>query len=83
MEDLIIVEFNIVKRKESYDLEIPIDITTRDLLIGLNEAFALGADLNNMDCCYLKCEYPIALMRGNKKIKEYGLRNGSIINFTE
>lgn len=28
---------------------------------------------------YLKCENPIALLRGNKTIFEYGLHNGSII----
>lgn len=83
MENTIVVEFNIYKRDISVDLEIPIDISTRDLLIGLNQAYGLGIDTSDIKQCYLKTENPIALLRGNKLISEYGLRNGSIINFTE
>ena len=31
----------------------------------------------------LKSENPIALLKGNKSLSEFGLRNGSIINYTE
>lgn len=82
MQEKIVITFNIIKRNESYDLEIPTDITTMDLVIGLNEAFNLGIDTSNINCCYLKCENPIALMRGNRTLSEYRLRNGSIINYT-
>lgn len=83
MENNIIVVFNIPKRNLSVDLEIPLDISTRDLVIGLNQAFHLGIDPTDIKQCYLKTENPIALLRGNKLLSEYGLRNGSIINYTE
>ena len=67
----------------SVDLEIPLDITTRELIMGLNQAFDLGIDTSDIKKCYLKAENPIALLRGNKLLSEYGLRNGSIINYTE
>lgn len=83
MENKIVVIFNILKRNISVDLEIPLDITTRDLVNGLNQVFDLGVDTSDIKQCYLKAENPIVLMRGNKLLGESGLRNGSIINFTE
>ena len=81
MEEKIIVTFNILERKFSVDIEIPVDITARELVIGLNAAYDLGIDTSDAKVCFLKAEKPIALLRGNKLISEYGLRNGSIINF--
>lgn len=82
-ENKIIIVFNILKRNLSVDLEIPLDITTRELVIGLNQAFDLGIDTTDIKQCYLKSENPIMLLRGNKLLRDYGLRNGSIINFAE
>lgn len=83
MENKIVIVFNILKRNMSVDLEIPLDITTRELVIGLNQAYDLGIDTSDIKQCYLKAENPIALLRGNKLLSEYGLRDGSIINYTE
>ena len=51
-------------------------------MIALNQAFQLGIDTNNILNCYLKTESPTALIRGNKLLRDYGLRNGTIINIT-
>ncbi len=83
MENKIVIVFNILKRNVSFDLEIPLDITTRDLVVGLNQAFDLGIDITDIKQCYLKAENPIMLLRGNKLLSDYRLRNGSIINYTE
>lgn len=83
MKEKIVVIFNIVKRGKSFDIEIPVNITIRELIIGLNEAYDLGINTSDINQCYLKSENPIALLRGNKEIKDYGLRNGSIINYTD
>lgn len=83
MENKIVIVFNMIKKNVSVDLEIPLDITTRELIVGLNEAFGLGIDTSDIKQCYLKAENPIALLRGNRLLSEYGLRNGSIINYTE
>jgi uncharacterized ubiquitin-like protein YukD len=53
------------------------------LVLALNTAYELKIDVSDIKECYLKSENPIALLRGNKTLAEYGLRNGSIINFTE
>ncbi len=83
MKNTIIVVFNIVKRGVKVDIEIPTDITTKELFVGLNQAYNLGMDTTDIKQCYLKAENPITLLRGNKLINETGLRNGSIIYFTE
>lgn len=81
--DVAVVIFNIVKRQFAVDLEIPLDITANELVVALNSAYALGIDTSDIKNCFLKAEKPIALLRGNKTLSEYGIRNGSVIYFTE
>jgi len=66
------------KKNIKIDVDLPLDITVNELIIGLNEGFQLG-----ISKCYLKTENPIALLKGNKSIAEYGMRNGTTINITE
>lgn len=81
--DWAIVIFNIIQRKFTIDLEIPLNISANELVIALNTAYSLGIDTTNIKNCYLKAENPTVLLKGNKTLAEFGLRNGSIINFTE
>ncbi len=81
--DNAIVIFNIQKRRFSVDLEIPLNISANELVTALNSAYDLGIDTTDIKNCYLKMESPIALLKGNKTLAEFGMRNGSIINFTE
>ena len=78
-----IVIFNIIKRNVSDDLEIPLDISANELVEALNTAYKLGIDTSDIKNCYLKAENPIALLKGIKTLAEFGLRNGSVINYTE
>lgn len=82
-KDRAVVIFNITKKNFSVDLEIPLFITANELVIALNSAYNLNIDVSDIKNCYLKSERPIALLRGNKTLSEYGIRNGSIINYTE
>lgn len=70
------------KEKKDIDLNIPFDISANELIFALNEAFKLGMDTSNLSICHLKTENPIALIRGNKKLIDYGLHEGTIINYT-
>ncbi len=76
-----IVRFRNVKSKRELDLDIPLDISANELIIALNEAYELGIDLSNVRKCYLKSENPIALLRGNKTLDEFGIHHGSIIYY--
>lgn len=77
-----VIEFCITRKKETYDLVVPLSITANELVSALNTAFDLQIDTADIKNCYLKAEKPIALLRGNKTLAEYGLRNGSVINYT-
>ncbi len=83
MKNTAVVVFKIHTRNFSVDLEVPLHITANELVVALNSAYELGIDTSDIKNCYLKAEKPIALLRGNRSLEEYGIRNGSIINFTE
>ena len=78
-----VVIFNIEKRNFTVDLEIPLDISANELVTALNTAYELEIDTTDIKNCYLKAENPIVLLKGNKTLAEFGIRNGSVINFTE
>jgi uncharacterized ubiquitin-like protein YukD len=82
-QETAIIIFNITQRDFTVDLEIPLDISANDLVHALNIAYELNIDTSNIRNCYLKAENPIALLKGHKTLAEFGLHNGSIINFTE
>ena len=83
MDNRAVVILKIFKRNFQVDLEIPLNITANDLVVALNDAYELGIDVLDIKQCYLKCENPIALLKGKKTLREYGVRNGTVINFTE
>jgi uncharacterized ubiquitin-like protein YukD len=82
-KDKALVIFKITKKNISVDLEVPLFISANELVMALNSAYDLKIDVSDIKNCYLKAERPIALLRGNKTLAEYGIRNGSVIYFTE
>lgn len=70
------------KKDQQMDLDIPFDISANELIIALNEALKLGMDTADLSRCHLKAENPIALLKGNKLLRDFRLREGSIINYT-
>ena len=78
-----IVVLKVPQKGICVDLEIPLDISANELVVALNAAYELGIDISNIKDCYLKSENPIALLKGNKSLSAFGLRNGSIIHYTE
>lgn len=82
-KETVIAVLNITKRNIVKDIEIPLYITANELVVALNEAYDLKIDTSNVKNCYLKAEKPIALLRGNKTLAEFGVRNGTVIYFTE
>lgn len=79
MHGKVIVLFQMHKRGQQVDLELPLEMTARELVTALDQAYELG--LEN-DAMYLACENPIALLRGERTLAAFGLRNGSVIHFT-
>ena len=79
-DDKVIVILNINRLSKKYDVEVPLYITANDLVKGLNTAFNLGINTENINECFLRCENPIVLLKGNKTLREFNLRNGTLIN---
>lgn len=79
MDEKAVVEFISQDKKIHVDLEIPLGITANDLVLALNEAYDLGIDTDDIFNCYLAAENPSVFLRGNKTLKEFGIRNGSHI----
>ena len=81
MDNKAVVIFKVEGKGIEKDLEIPLDITANDLVVALNKAYDLGIDTSLIRNCYLKSEHPIALIRGNRPLSEFGVRNGTVIYF--
>lgn len=77
----LILTLNIHKRNYMCDIEVERNLTANEVVVALNQAYGLGINLSDITQCYLKTENPIALLKGNKTLEEYGLRNGTVINF--
>ncbi len=80
MEDTAVIILYLHEKNISVDMEIPLGISANDLVIALNQIYHLGIDTENILNCYLKAENPIALLKGSKKLGDYGIRNGSVIH---
>jgi len=76
----VIVILNIHKLNKKVDIEIPLDITANELVIAINKAYNLNINIDDMMEVYARSENPIALLKGNRTLGEYNIRNGSIIN---
>jgi len=78
-----IIRFQNLKAKTEVDVDIPLNITANELVVALNDAYNLGIDVSDVKKCYLVSENPVAFLKGNKILEEYGIRNGSIIYFKD
>ncbi len=79
----VIIVFHALKKDISMDLELPLNITAKELIAALNKAFDLGIEAEEIRNCYLKSERPIALLKGNRTLEEFGICNGSEITFDQ
>ncbi len=81
MKKNVILHFIREKTGESYDIEVPLNITANELLYSLNKGLKLGLNLTDVSQCYLTTENPIALLKGDILLEEFGIHDGTIICF--
>lgn len=79
MEKRAIIILNIENRNYTTDLDIPLDITANEFVKALNSMYGLSMDTSDAKRCYLKSENPIALLKGNKLLSQFGIHNGTIV----
>lgn len=80
-KERVIIRFMAPEKNIAKDIDVPLDITANDLIVGLNVAYHLELDISDARQCYLSCENPIALLRGNRTLGEFGIRDGSLIAY--
>ena len=68
------------RERKRTDVDLPLNITANEAIIGLNQAFGLGMDTSDLSRCFLRTENPIALLKGNRTLEEFGLRDGTVIH---
>ena len=81
-QNSVVVSFEMIRRKQRVDIDVPLEITAKELVSALSDAYGLGIDTDDMKKCYLQAENPVALLRGSRTLEAFGLRNGSRIYFT-
>ena len=82
-KDTAVVSFEIVRAQKVVDIEIPLDISADDLVKALNSAYSLGIDTSNPRNCFIQAENPIALLKGNRILRDFGIHSGTTLRFTE
>ena len=82
MKKSAIIVFEIEKRQEKHDIEVPLDITANELVHALNTAYELEINEEDITQVFLKAENPIALLKGNKTLRELGIRNATRIVYS-
>ncbi len=80
-QDKVIITVNLIKQGIMHDLEVPLDISANELCEALFHQY-LPEHEEDVEQFYLRSERPIALLRGERTLREYGIRDGSIINIT-
>ena len=78
----VIITLNLIRKNETHDLEVPLDISANDLCSAIYLKY-IPDQYGDIRRYCLKAERPIALLRGERTLREYGIRDGSVINITE
>lgn len=81
-ENSAVVVLHLHRQNKKHDIEVPLDITANELIMALNTAYQLGINFEGGERPYLKTENPIAFLQGDTLLREYRIRNGTVINYT-
>ncbi len=83
MENNAVIVFNMLSRNKKVNLDVPLDMTANELVLALNEAYDLRIDTSDIKNCFLRSENPIALLKGYRTLREFGIINGSEVLFLD
>lgn len=80
MNSTAICILEIRETEETMDLEIPLDISAAALILALRQTFQSARAAGEPKDSYLKCENPLALLHGSRTLREWGVRDGTILH---
>lgn len=73
-----IVIVSVDKTDKELEVEIPLNITVKDIYIALMKAMNLNEN-RSLTGYYIKTENPTCFLKGNDILKDYGITSGSKI----
>jgi uncharacterized ubiquitin-like protein YukD len=77
--DKAIVTVTVEGTKLECDLEIPIDVSVKEICAALTKALKLEEKNINISGYYMKTENPIGFLKGNDNLKKFNVSTGSKI----
>lgn len=77
---MVLLRVNEKGRVQEHDLLVPADITAKELLEAVVNGYHLNINMEDISQCYLVAENPTVLCKGNQKLEECGIHDGTIIN---
>lgn len=66
------------KGRERMELDVPLEITAAELAAALDEIMT-GETADEKGRDYLAAENPIAFLKGERTLEQYGIHNGTLI----
>ena len=79
---IVIFERQYPDSKKCVDVEVPLDISANELVTALNQTYRLGINIEDIKQCYIRCERPTVLLRGDRTLRDFGVREGTIMHFS-
>lgn len=77
--DKVIVTVRINEIDGEYELEIPIDVSVKELCAALGKALNLERRGINITGYYIKTENPTGFLKGSDILRKHNIANGSTI----
>lgn len=77
--DKVIIKLKIKDMDEIFELEIPIDITVKEFCKAISEGLNINEENTKISNYYIRTFNPLAFIKGRDKLKDCGVRNGTII----
>lgn len=77
MKDTAVITVYNEKTGIDLDYEVPLDITANDLIIALSNIFSIPIKKEHIFNYYIRSDSPKALLIGENRLRDYGIRDGS------
>ena len=75
--DKAVITVKIENQNQEYELEIPLDVSVKEICAALIKALKLEERKINISGYYIKTENPTCFLKGNDVLKKFNISNGT------
>ena len=75
--DKAVITVKIENQSQEYELEIPLDVSVKEICAALIKALKLEERNINISGYYIKTENPTCFLKGNDVLKKFNISNGT------